>query len=119
MMVGLAVGIDYSLFIVQRYREERERGLDKLTAIERSGATASRAVFFSGLAVVIALSGMFIIPDTVFRSIAVGTILVVVASVAAALTLLGDRVNRLTLPWVGRHRPPEIDGAPGRRSRAR
>ena len=116
-MIGLAVGIDYSLFIVQRYREERERGLDKLTAIERSGATANRAVFFSGLAVVIALSGMFIIPDTVFRSIAVGTILVVVASVAAALTLLpavlsllGDRVNRLTLPWVGRRRSPEIEG---------
>src|SRR5680860_1118129 len=57
-MMGLAVGIDYSLFIVSRYREERHRGLEKLDAIAAAGATASRAVFFSGMTVVFALAGM-------------------------------------------------------------
>ena len=56
-MMGLAVGIDYSLFVVSRYREERERGREKLDAIEATGATASRAVFFSGMTVVLALVG--------------------------------------------------------------
>lgn len=99
-MIGLAVGIDYSLFIVARYREERIKGFDKLGSIEATGATASRAVFFSGLTVVFALMGMFILPTTIFRSMAAGAILVVLASLAATMTLLpallgkiGDRVN--------------------------
>src|SRR5919106_736943 len=57
-MMGLAVGIDYSLFIVSRYREERFKGLEKIDAITAAGATASRAVFFSGMTVVLALIGM-------------------------------------------------------------
>ena len=61
-MIGLAVGIDYALFIVARYREERVRGSDKLEAIGRAGATANRAVFFSGLTVVLALVGMLFVP---------------------------------------------------------
>jgi putative drug exporter of the RND superfamily len=100
-MMGLAVGIDYSLFIVSRYREERRKGRDKLDAISASGATANRAVFFSGLTVVLALIGMLIIPTTIFRSLAAGSIFVVIASMAASLTLLpallgllGDRVNK-------------------------
>jgi RND superfamily putative drug exporter len=99
-MIGLAVGIDYSLFIVSRYREERKKGFDKLEAIGASGATANRAVFFSGLTVVIALAGMFIIPASIFRSLAAGAILVTVAALAASMTLLpallgllGDRIN--------------------------
>jgi putative drug exporter of the RND superfamily len=99
-MIGLAVGIDYSLFIVSRYREERKKRLVKLEAIGAAGATANRAVFFSGLTVVIALAGMFIIPTTIFQSLAAGAILVTVASLAASMTLLpailslvGDRVN--------------------------
>jgi putative drug exporter of the RND superfamily len=99
-MIGLAVGIDYSLFIVARYREERRRGFDKFGAIGATGATASRAVLFSGLTVVFALIGMFIIPTTIFRSMATGAILVVLASILATLTLLpallgkiGDAVN--------------------------
>ena len=103
-MMGLAVGIDYSLFIVSRYREERRRGLDKLAAIEASGATASRAVLFSGSTVVLALLGMLLIPTTIFRSLAAGAIFVVVIAVAASLTLLpamlgllGDRINRLSV----------------------
>ena len=99
-MIGLAVGIDYSLFIVSRYREERKKGFDKLEAIGASGATANRAVFFSGLTVVLALLGMFIIPASIFRSLGAGAILVTIAALAASMTLLpailgllGDRVN--------------------------
>jgi uncharacterized membrane protein YdfJ with MMPL/SSD domain len=99
-MIGLAVGIDYSLFIVSRYREERKKGSDKLGAIGGAGATANRAVFFSGLTVVLALLGMFIIPTTIFRALAGGAILVTLASLAASMTLLpailallGDRIN--------------------------
>jgi RND superfamily putative drug exporter len=101
-MMGLAVGIDYSLFIVSRYREERHRGLDKLDAIAASGSTASRAVFFSGMTVVFALAGMLILPTTIFRALSLGAIFVVFVAVLASLTflpallsLLGDRVNSL------------------------
>ncbi|MGH2764321.1 MAG: MMPL family transporter [Actinomycetota bacterium] len=99
-MIGLAVGIDYSLFIVSRYREERKKGFPKLEAIGASGATANRAVFFSGLTVVLALLGMFIVPASIFRSLGAGAILVTLAALAASMTLLpailgllGDRVN--------------------------
>jgi RND superfamily putative drug exporter len=101
-MIGLAVGIDYSLFIVSRYREERQRGFEKLEAIGRSGATATRAVFFSGMTVVLALVGMLLVPNTLFRSLGLGAILVVVAAVLASMTLLpavlslmGDKVDAL------------------------
>ena len=103
-MMGLAVGIDYSLFVVSRYREERRHGRDKLSAIEATGGTASRAVLFSGMTVVLALAGMLIIPNTIFRSLAAGAIFVVVIAVLASLTLLpailgllGDRVDRLRI----------------------
>lgn len=101
-MMGLAVGIDYSLFIVSRYREERAKGLEKFEAIGKAGGTASRAVFFSGMTVVLALVGMLIIPTTIFRSLAAGAIFVVITAVLASLTLLpallgllGDKVNAL------------------------
>jgi len=87
-MMGLAVGIDYSLFIVSRYREERQRGRDNLEAIGMSGATANRAVFFSGFTVVIALAGMLLVPTTIFRGLAGGAIIVVLISVALSMTLL-------------------------------
>jgi len=116
-MIGLAVGIDYSLFIIQRFREERAGGKDKIEAITTAGSTASRAVFFSGMAVAIALGGMLITPDPVFRSFAVGAMLVVAFTLAAALTvlpavlgLLGDRVNWLTLPFIGRRARTEVTG---------
>ncbi len=67
-MMGIAVGVDYALFIVSRYREERHGGREKQDAIRRSGATASRAVFFSGLTVVLALAGMLLVPTTIFRA---------------------------------------------------
>jgi uncharacterized membrane protein YdfJ with MMPL/SSD domain len=107
--MGLALGIDYSLFVVSRFREERSGGRDKLDAIGATGGTASRAVLFSGIAFVIAMLGLLIIPNTIFRSLAAGAILVGVTSVLAALTLLpavlsllGDRVNSLRIPLVGR-----------------
>ena len=107
--MGLALGIDYSLFVVSRYREERGQGRHELAAIEASGATASRAVLFSGSVFVIAMFGMLIVPNSIMRSLAVGAILVGIVSVAAALTLLpallgllGDKVNALRIPIVGR-----------------
>jgi RND superfamily putative drug exporter len=99
MMIGLAVGIDYSLFIVSRYREERVEGKDPIAAIENSLSTAGKAVFLSALTVVLSLAAVYLVPVMVFRSMALGMILSVVAVAAAALTLLpavlvalGDRV---------------------------
>jgi RND superfamily putative drug exporter len=99
MMIGLAVGIDYSLFIVSRYREERVEGKDAVTAIENTLSTAGKAVFLSALTVVLSLAAVFLVPVMVFRSMALGMILSVVAVALASLTLLpamlvalGDRV---------------------------
>ena len=107
--MGLALGVDYALFIVSRFREERARGAQKLAAIEATGRTASRAVLFSGSAFVIALTGMLLVPDTILRSLAAGAILVGITAVAAATTLLpavlallGDRVDALRLPFLSR-----------------
>jgi len=108
-MIGLALGIDYSLFIVHRYREELRAGLDKHEAIAKAGATSSRAVLFSGGTVVVGLMGMMLIPANVYRSLATGSVAVAVVSVLAALTLLpailslvGDKINALRLPFLGR-----------------
>jgi uncharacterized membrane protein YdfJ with MMPL/SSD domain len=107
--MGLALGIDYSLFVVSRFREERSAGRFKLDAIAATGTTASRAVLFSGLAFVVAMFGLLLIPSTIFRSLAFGAITVGVTSVVAALTLLpavlsllGDQVNALRIPVIGR-----------------
>jgi len=107
--MGLALGIDYSLFVVSRYREERGRGREQLDAIAASGLTASGAVLFSGTAFVVAMFGMLLVPSSIMRSLAVGAILVGIVSVVAALTLLpaligllGDRINSLRIPIVGR-----------------
>ena len=106
--MGLALGIDYSLFIVSRYREERGCRRAKIDAITVSGATASRAVLFSGTAFVVAMFGMLIVPSSIMQSLAAGAILVGIASVLTALTLLpallgliGDGVNRLRIPVIG------------------
>ena len=108
-MIGLAVGIDYSLIIISRFREEMDRGLDKIQAAERAGATAGRTVLFSGLTVVVALIGMLIVPASFFQSIGLGAIIVVLVALAVTLTLLpavlallGSNVNRLSLPFFSR-----------------
>jgi uncharacterized membrane protein YdfJ with MMPL/SSD domain len=107
--MGLALGIDYSLFVLSRYREERLHGREKLDAIAAVGATASRAVLFSGIAFSLAMVGLLLVPSTIMRSLAAGAIIVGLVSVTAALTLLpallsllGDRVNALPLPFFGR-----------------
>ena len=118
--MGLALGIDYSLFVVSRFREERRLGGERLDAIATVGSTTSRAVLFSGSAFVLAMLGMVLVPDTILRSLATGAVLVGIVTVLAALTLLpavlallGDRVNRLRVPWLGR-RAQEEAGAEGR-----
>jgi RND superfamily putative drug exporter len=108
--MGLALGIDYSLFIISRYREERTRGLNEHSSIRTAGATASRAVLFSGSTFVVALLGMLLVPTSIMRSLAAGAIIVGVVSVVTALTLLpallallGDRVDSLRVPILGRN----------------
>jgi putative drug exporter of the RND superfamily len=115
-MIGLAVGIDYSLFIIERYREERSNGIEKLDAITVAGETASKAVVFSGLTTTLALIGMFLLPMTTFQSLAIGAMLAVAVSVMAALTLipatlslLGDRIN---WPRLGRKKVQTETAAP-------
>ena len=119
-MIGLAVGIDYSLFIIARYREERGRGLEKTDAIVRAGATASRAVLVSGLTVILALIGMVLVPFNIYIGLGIGAILVVVASVLAAMTLLpallsllGDRIDRLSVPLVRQAQARFDEARPG------
>ena len=99
MMIGLAVGVDYGLFIVSRYREERADGKNAIDGITTTLATAGKAVFLSALTVVLSLAAILVVPIMVFRSMALGMILSVVATATASLTLLpavlvvmGDRV---------------------------
>jgi RND superfamily putative drug exporter len=112
--MGLALGIDYSLFVLSRYREERQAGRDKVDAIMATGGTSSKAVLFSGSSFVVALLGLLLVPDTILRSLSLGAIIVGVVTMAAAVTLLpallsllGDHVNALRLPLVGRDHPAE------------
>ena len=112
VLIGLAVAVDYSLFLVTRFRTERRHGRSKLGSIEASSATAGRAVFFSGLAVMVSIAGLFLLDDPLFRSMAVGTIAVVLVAVIGSLTflpatlaILGDGINRLRIPILGRERP--------------
>src|SRR5918994_7642667 len=107
--MGLALGVDYALFVVSRFREERTLGVEKVNAVAATGRTASRAVLFSGTAFVIAMTGMLLVPDTILRSLAAGAILVGLTAVVSAttllpaiLSLLGDRVDAGRLPFVGR-----------------
>ncbi len=101
-LLGLAVGIDYALFMVGRFREEIAAGADVAAAIETTVATAGRSIFFSGVTVVVGLLGLMVIPYMSLRSMGLGGALVVLVSVLAALTLLpallgllGPRVNAL------------------------
>ena len=107
--MGLAVGIDYTLFIISRYREERARGLEKIDAIAATGATANRAIFFSGMTVVLAMLGVVVVPIDLTISMGIGAMLVVFTTLLTSLillpalmSLLGDRVNALRVPFIGR-----------------
>ncbi len=99
-MLGLAVGIDYALFLVSRFREELQAGASIETAVARTSSTAGKSIFFSGLAVLIGLFAMLFIPLNLFYSLCLGGVLVVLTSVAAGNTLLlallgifGHRIN--------------------------
>src|SRR5215467_2123344 len=111
LLIGLAVGVDYSMFYVKRQREERAAGRPILDAIEVAAATSGRSVLISGLTVLLAMSGMFLTGSKIFYGIGQTTMLVVAAAVIASLTLLpallallGDRVNLGRLPFAGRGR---------------
>src|SRR5688500_2750281 len=124
-MLGLALAIDYSLFIVSRFREELRRGRTVADAVERSVATAGKAVAFSGIAVAIGLSGLLLFEAPAIRSIGISGSLVVLCSVVYALTflpallgMLGHRVNALSLRGLlGRFRPMGDETGPARESR--
>jgi uncharacterized membrane protein YdfJ with MMPL/SSD domain len=111
LLVGMAVGVDYSLFYVKRAREEREAGRETDAAIEAAAATSGRAVLISGFTVMVAMAGMYLGGISNFASFATGTILVVAVAVIGSLTVLpavlsklGDKVNRGRVPFVGRLR---------------
>ena len=118
LLLGLAVGIDYSLFIVSRYSREREAGKAKLEAITFASNTTGRAVFYAGVTVVVSLIGLTLTAHPIFISLALGAILVVLVTMIgsltflpAALSALGDNVNRLRLPILARVRGSGIWGA--------
>src|SRR5690348_4483037 len=126
LLVGMAVGVDYSLFYLRREREERAAGADTYTAVRRAAATSGRAIVVSGLTVMISLSGLFLTGIDVFSGLAVGTIMVVgvtvlgsLTALPAALSLLGSWVDRGRIPFLGRRRtaarPSKVWGALARR----
>jgi uncharacterized membrane protein YdfJ with MMPL/SSD domain len=109
LLIGLAVGVDYSLFYLRREREERAAGRGERAALEAAAATSGRAVLISGVTVIVAMAGMFISGDSTFISFAQGTILVVAIAMFASLTILpamlswlGDRVEKGRVPVIGR-----------------
>ena len=111
LLIGLAVGVDYSLFYLKREREERAAGRSERAALEAAAATSGRSVLLSGLTVMTAMAGMFLTGDPVFESFAIATIAVVAIAMIGSLTVLpallsrlGDRVDKGRVPFVGRLR---------------
>ena len=115
MLIGLAVGVDYSLFYIRREREERAAGRSKLDAIDIAAATSGRAVLISGLTVMTAMAGMFLTGNSIFMSMGLGTILVVAVAVLGSLTVLPAIARRARRQdRQGPHpvpRPPPVAGA--------
>jgi uncharacterized membrane protein YdfJ with MMPL/SSD domain len=109
LLIGLAVGVDYSLFYLRREREERARGRTPRAALEAAAATSGRAVLVSGLTVITAMAGMFLMGSRIFWSFGMGTVLVVaialvgsLSALPAVLSKLGDRVDRGRIPLLTR-----------------
>ena len=117
LLIGLAVGVDYSMFYLRREREERAKGRSERAAVEAAAATSGRSVLVSGLTVMVAMAGMFLTGDETFASIAIATIAVVAIAVLGSLTVLpallcklGDKVDRLHVPLVSRLRRDDGNG---------
>jgi RND superfamily putative drug exporter len=109
LLMGLATGIDYALFVISRYRTERRAGRSKEEALETASSTSGKAVVFAGLTVILAICGMFLVRNPIFSSIAIAAIVVVALAVVASVTLLpaliamlGDNLDRLRVPFLGR-----------------
>jgi RND superfamily putative drug exporter len=107
LLIGLAVGVDYSMFYLKREREERAAGRSEGASVEAAAATSGRSVLISGFTVIVAMAGMFISGDNTFEGFAAATILVVATSVLGSLTVLpallsklGDRVNKGRVPFL-------------------
>src|SRR6266511_3568950 len=107
LLIGMAVGVDYSLFYLRREREERAKGAGHLDAVEIAAATSGHAVVVSGIAVIISMAGMFLAGDAIFASFGVGSILVVAVSVLGSLTVLPALLAKLGR-WVDRPRIPVL-----------
>jgi uncharacterized membrane protein YdfJ with MMPL/SSD domain len=117
LLIGLAVGVDYSMFYLRREREERAAGRSPQAALEAAAATSGRSVLVSGLTVMVAMAGLFLTGDATFASFGYATILVVAVAVLGSLTVLpallsrlGDGVDRLHVPFVGRFRRDDGEG---------
>jgi RND superfamily putative drug exporter len=111
LILGMAVGVDYSLFYLRREREERAAGRSAADALQIAAATSGRAIVISGLTVLISLAGLLLSGIDLFTGMAVGTMIVVGVAVAgsvtvlpATLALLGDRADRGRIPFLGRRR---------------
>jgi uncharacterized membrane protein YdfJ with MMPL/SSD domain len=117
LLIGLAVGVDYSMFYLKREREERAAGRSEQAALEAAAATSGRSVLISGLTVIVAMSGMFIAGVQGMSAFALGTILVVAVAMLGSLTVLpatlswlGDRVDKGRVPFVSRLRRDDGEG---------
>jgi uncharacterized membrane protein YdfJ with MMPL/SSD domain len=117
LLVGLAVGVDYSMFYLKRERQERAAGRSERAALEAAAATSGRSVLVSGLTVMVAMAGLFLTGDATFASFGYATMIVVAVAVLGSLTVLpallsklGDRVDRLHVPLVGRLRRDDGEG---------
>ena len=117
LLIGLAVGVDYSLFYVKREREERRAGRSERAALEAAAATSGRAVLISGITVMFAMAGMFLSGDKTFMSFSVGTMMVVLVAMIGSLTVLpallgrlGDKIEKGRVPFVHRLRSKDGQG---------
>ncbi|HEY0278985.1 MAG TPA: MMPL family transporter, partial [Solirubrobacterales bacterium] len=118
LLIGLAVGVDYSIFYLRREREERAAGAGERASLEAAAATSGRAILVSGFTVMVAMAGMYIAGDAAFSSLATGTIIVVAVAMVGSLTVLpailswlGDRIEKGRIPFLGRLRggaPPGV-----------
>ena len=117
LLIGLAVGVDYSMFYLKRAREERAAGRSERAAIEAAAATSGRAVLISGLTVMVAMAGMLFTGDKTFMGFGIATMFVVAVAVLGSLTVLpaalaalGDKVEKVRVPFLHRLRSKDGEG---------